>query len=175
MTEINFTEARCLNDQGGYWLCLKVDIPAIAQRFVLGMQKRLYTAALKIHRERRSLDANAYAWALIGKIADAIRSDKDSVYLMMLKSYGQGGVVSVEQRYSADFKRTWRYHESLGTSELNGKTFEHFRFWVGSHLYDTREMSILIDGIVSECKALDIETATPEEIERMKARWADER
>lgn len=121
------------------------------------------------------MDANAYAWALIGKIADAIRSDKDSVYLMMLKSYGQGGVVSVEQRYSADFKRTWRYHESLGTSELNGKTFEHFRFWVGSHLYDTREMSILIDGIVSECKALDIETATPEEIERMKARWADER
>lgn len=50
MTEINFMEAKCLNDQGGFWLCLKVDIPAIAQRFVLGMQKRLYTAALKIHR-----------------------------------------------------------------------------------------------------------------------------
>ena len=40
-----------------------------------------------------------------------------------------------------------------------------------SHLYDSKEMSDLIDGTVEEAKSLGIETATPEEIERMKLLW----
>ena len=36
---------------------------------------------VKQHREKRSLNANAYAWALIGKIADVVKASKDEVYL----------------------------------------------------------------------------------------------
>ena len=35
------------------------------------------------------------------------------------------------------------------------------------------KMARLIDNIVQGCKAVGIETATPEEIDIMKARWDD--
>jgi hypothetical protein len=41
----------------------------------------------------------------------------------------------------------------------------------GSHTYDSREMSRLIDGTVSEAKELGIETLSPAELERMKQQW----
>lgn len=122
---------------------------------------------IKRYREKRSLDANAYLWALVTKIANALRESKEDIYFDMLKRYGQGGAVSVEQKYAEDFKRSYKYNEYLGASDLNGKTFEHFRFWVGSSEYDTEEMSILIDGVVYEAKNLGIETMPPEELKSL--------
>lgn len=173
MTNLQFDRAKWSQDSEGFWLSLRVKFPALAKKFMESIKDRLYVAEIKEYREKRSLDANSYCWVLIGKIADVLRTDKDSVYFTMLKAYGQGGAVSVQDKFVPDFKRAWKYHESIGESELNEKHFEHFRFWVGSHLYDTREMSILIDGIVSECKALEIDAATPEELERMKGAWND--
>lgn len=84
--------------------------------------------SVKRWREKRSLDANAYLWVLVGKIADALRESKEEIYFDSLKCYGQGGAVSVEERFAEDFKRSYKYHEELGRSDLNGKTFVHFRF-----------------------------------------------
>ena len=122
--------------------------------------------------QKRSLNANNYAWQLITNIGNVLRMSKEEVYFDMLKHYGQGGAVSVEERFTEHFKRTYKYYESLGKSVLNGKTFEHFRFWVGSSEYNTEEMSILIDGIVHEAKQLDIETLTERELSVLKEGWA---
>lgn len=122
-------------------------------------------------KAKRSLKANSYAWSIIGKIADVLRISKEEVYFDMLKQYGQGGAISVQEKFADNFKRTYKYYESLGKSELKGKTFEHFRFWVGSSEYNTQEMSILIDGIVQEAKNLGIETLPPIELERLKNDW----
>lgn len=43
--------------------------------------------------------------------------------------------------------------------------------YFGSSTYDTKEMSTLIDGIVSECRELDIETETPEKLALMCEEW----
>ena len=51
---------------------------------------------VKEHREKRSLNANAYAWVLINEIANAMKLDKDEVYFDMLKHYGQVEVISVK-------------------------------------------------------------------------------
>jgi len=124
---------------------------------------------VKEHKEKRSLNANAYAWSLIGKIADALRSSKDEVYLTMLKRYGQSEMVSVlsDINVSGYFK----YYEEIAKATLQGKEFTHYRIYKGSSEYDTKEMSVLIDGIVSEAKELDIETLPPHEVERLKAMW----
>ena len=37
----------------------------------------------------------------------------------------------------------------------------------GSSTYNTREMSVLIDGVVTEAKELGIETLTPDQIKEM--------
>lgn len=119
------------------------------------------------YSDNRSLKSNAYLWNLVGKIANALRESKDDIYLDMLKSYGQGGAVSVEARFANDFERTYKYHEYLGESELKGKLFKHYRFWVGSSEYNRDEFSILLDGVVREAKNLGIETRSQEEINSM--------
>ena len=45
----------------------------------------------------------------------------------------------------------------------------------GSSEMDSKEMSTLINGIVSECKELGIETITPNDIERMVQQWGVKR
>jgi hypothetical protein len=124
---------------------------------------------IKEHREKRSLTANAYAWALIGKIADVLRTSKDEVYLLMLKRYGQSEVVSVLS--FIDVSGYFKYYEEIGSGTVQGKEFTHYRVYKGSSEYDSKEMAILIDGIISEAKELDIETLPPREIERLKKAW----
>lgn len=123
-------------------------------------------------KQKRSLNSNSYAWQLMTQIGNALRMSKEEVYFDMLKAYGQGGAISVEERFCDNFKRTYKYHESLGKSQLKGKTFEHFRFWVGSSEYSQHEMSIFVDGIVQEAKQLDIEVLTPQELARLKDEWS---
>jgi hypothetical protein len=57
---------------------------------------------------------------------------------------------------------------------VNDTLFSHYRVYKGSSEYDTREMAVLIDGIISEAKELDIETLPPAEIARMKEMWRTE-
>ena len=124
---------------------------------------------IKRKYKKRSTDANAYAWHLIGELADRLRVDKQVVYLIMLERYGQGGVVKIKNKDAAAFKRQmkyWREHE-----RLTDENASYYRFWVGSSNYDTREMSVFIDGIVEECKEQGIETMTPRELERLKTAW----
>lgn len=127
---------------------------------------------IKQHREKRSLTANAYAWVLIGKIADVIRASKDEVYLMMLKRYGQSEVISVVANVSLE--GYFKYFDIIGQGIVNDTLFSHYRVYKGSSEYDTREMAVLIDGIISEAKELDIETLPPAEIARMKEMWRTE-
>lgn len=121
------------------------------------------------YREMHSSQAMKYAWVLIGKIADKVRTDKEDIHLRMLKRYGQSDVVSV--RADIPVNHYFRYYEEIGESTLNGKLFKHYRVYKGSSEMDTREMSVYIDGIVSEAKELGIPTDTPEQIAKMKSLW----
>jgi len=127
---------------------------------------------IKKHREKRSLSANAYAWVLIGKIADKLRAGKDEVYLKLLKRYGQSEFVSVlsDINVSGYFK----YYEAVANATIQGKEFTHYKVYKGSSEFSTEEMAIFIDGIVSEAKEMGIPTETPEELRKIKERWGIE-
>lgn len=132
-------------------------------------QDRDKTFEVKPYRQKRSLNANAYAWTLMNEIANRLRTSKDEVYLEMLKRYGQCEVISVLS--DIDVSRFVKYYEEIGKGHVEGKEFTHYRCYIGSSDYDSREMSILIDGIISEAEALGIETLPTTAIERMKALW----
>lgn len=121
------------------------------------------------HKEKRSLNANAYAWSLIGKIADAMRITKDEAYLKALKDWGQSEIVSVLS--SINVSGYFKYFEAIGTATLQGKEFTHYKIYKGSSEYDTREMSILIDGLIQDAKELNIDTLPPNEVQRLKEMW----
>lgn len=123
------------------------------------------------YREKRSLNANNYAWALMTEIANVCRTSKDEVYLEMLKRYGQSEIISVLAHIP--IREYVKYCEEAGESTLNGKLFKHYKVYKGSSEFDTREMSIFIDGIVSDAKELEIPTETPDEIARLKSLWRE--
>lgn len=123
------------------------------------------------YRERRSLNANNYAWHLITQIGNATRSSKDEVYFLMLKQYGQSEMISVLAHIP--IHKYVKYSEEAGESTLKGKLFKHYRVYKGSSEFDKKEMSIFIDGIVSEAKELGIPTDTPDQIAKMKALWGE--
>ena len=124
-------------------------------------------------RKKRSLDANAYFWVLVGKIADKLRASKDEIYFEMLKKYGQSITVTV--RAGLDLSRAgFKYYELFKDGISAGKPFEAYRVFIGSSQYDTREMSVLIDGVVQEAKELGIETLTPLELADILGRYEQE-
>lgn len=151
------------------WLCLHVKNRAQAAQIAYELKDKAMEMVAEIKRKTkaRSKDANAYAWELMGQMADLLHTDKDSVYLEMLKRYGQQFVVKVPNKSVEMFKRQYKYceqHETLAPEERA----QYYRVYLGSSTYTTKEMSVLIDGIVSECKDLGIETMTPEELARIK-------
>ena len=126
---------------------------------------------VKEYRQKRSLNANNYMWELCTQIANVLRTDKDGVYLQMLKRYGQSQMVSIIKEGAEQFKRAVKYWEEAGESTLNGKQFVHIKCYIGSSEYNTKEMSILIDGVVSECKELGIKTLPPSQLSMLKEEW----
>jgi hypothetical protein len=126
---------------------------------------------IKPYREKRSLNANNYCWKILTEIANVLRASKDEIYLKLLKRYGQSDMFSVLADIPID--KYVKYYEEIGEGTVNGKLFKHYRVYKGSSEYDTREMSIFIDGVVSEAKELGIQTETPEEIARLKSLWGE--
>jgi hypothetical protein len=133
--------------------------------------EKVKTCKIGHKKKKRSLNANAYAWAIITQIADVLRNSKEEVYLQMLKRYGPSSVISVVEEASEIFKKSVKYCEEFGQSVLNDKNFVHIKVYMGSSEFDTKQMAIFIDGIISEATELKIPTMTPTEIERIKEQW----
>lgn len=130
------------------------------------------TITAKKYRQKRSLDANAYAWVLMQRLAEAVDSDKWTVYLKCLREYSREFThVIVKECAVEKMKELYRTCEDLGEVTVNGQTGHQLRVYYGSSTFDTKAMSVFIDGIVRECKELGIETLPPAELERMKVQW----
>lgn len=139
------------------------------------------TFSVKKRATPRSLNANNYAWSLIEKLATAIKSDKDTVYEEMLRRYGTGESYTDEAgneckvlfslREGIPPSLVARHYAEVGVGYIDGKKFVHYRAIKGTSEYSTKEMSVFLDGIVSECREVGIQTDTPEMIARYKEAW----
>ena len=149
----------------------------IQQIFMLD-KETIYDVSIKKHRNKRSLDANGYCWALCKKIADVIGSTKEDVYRTSIKQVGSFEVIPVKNEAVDKFMSAWQskgigwVSEILSESKLNGYT--NIIAYYGSSTYDSREMSILIDNLVYQAKELNIDVMTEEEIANLKSLWRTE-
>lgn len=135
------------------------------------------------YRKKRSLDANAYYWQLLTKISETLKTSKPFMHNQMLRKYGQlflfdGRFSTVtipdtpEAEKQVDEAETYHLKPTSQVRKGNdGVMYRTYKMLRGSSDYDTKEMSELIDGIVSEAKELGIETLTPDELERIKTEW----
>ena len=138
------------------------------------------TVEIKEKRGGRSLDANAYCWLLCTKIADikGLRLKKTQVYKQAIRDYGVTLVMPIKNDLLKDIIR-WHENSGLGNScdvlgESKIKGYTNVMMYYGSSGYDTKQMSVLIDGLVADAQDLGIETMTPNELAEMKALWGGE-
>jgi len=126
---------------------------------------------IKKHRNKRSLDANAYAWVLIGKLAEALRMDKADIYKQAIREIGgTSTIVCVPDKALEALQNGWKtkgigWQTETMPSKLDGCT--NVVLYYGSSTYDTKQMSLLIDHLVQDAKEQGIETLPPAELERM--------
>ena len=126
---------------------------------------------IKEHRQKRSLSANAYCWVLCTKIAEVLNSTKDEVYLEELKRYGQSLIVPVGKDRKPD--GYFKYYQFEGRRKLNDRELDFYKVFKGSSEYDSKEMSVLINGIVEDAKELDIETLEDIKIKELIKEWGE--
>ena len=155
--------------KGGYLITLETssDVGSLAEY-------DLFDVKIKKHTEKRSLNANGLMWSCLQKIANVLRADKWDIYLKMLKRYGQYTYICVKPEAVDGVKRQWRECEELGEIDINGQKAIQLLCYYGSSTYNTQEFSVLLDGIFSEMRELNIPTPEEEELERALEKWEKE-
>ena len=128
---------------------------------------KLLDVKITKHREKRSLNANSYFWVLVHAIAEKLQTSADEIYLQMLERYGVGVPIIVKPEAVDRVKEEWRTVREIGGGRIGETEAVQLYCYFGSSTYNTKEMSNLIEGVVSECRELDIETKTPQEIKDM--------
>lgn len=126
---------------------------------------------IKQHRNHRSKDANALLWECIGRLAVALRADKWEIYLLMLKRYGQYTYIVVPPNAVEMVARQWRECEAIGDININGRDGVQMLCYYGSSTYDTKQFSVLLDGVISEMKEIGLTAPTSEDMRRSIEEW----
>lgn len=172
--ELTFTEAKL---EAG-WLMVKPTREDMgkAMAIVRKMKPKAYDLTVKERRKKRSLDANAYAWVLIGKLAEAMRLSPAEVYIEAIQNIGGNyEVIPIREEAVDKFTEVWKKQGlgwpcvDMGPSKIQG--YRNLRAYYGSSTYDTRQMSLLIETLIQDCKALDIETLSEEKLSAMMGGW----
>lgn len=176
MLQADVTAARWQQDSDGAWLCLRVQSPASAMAICDEMKPdKQYVAQIKC--KGRSLDANAYAWVLLDKLAAHYGIPRNDVYREEIRIIGGvSDVVCMVSKAADEFCRRWEakgtgWMAEQGPSKIPGCV--NVAVWYGSSTYDTEQMSRLIDQIVADCREAGIETMTPQELDALKSRWGE--
>ena len=174
-TKLRFETADWTKDRNGYGIILYTKDAAAAQAFLDSMELgKKYSAELAEVKNRRSLDSNAMAWLLIGKLSEALGKPREEIYRHYIREIGVSDVVCIKSEAAETMQEAWCKH-GLGwltdafPSKLPGCT--NVILYYGSSTYDTAQMSRLIDLIVEDCKEQGSETATPEELALLKEEW----
>ena len=138
-------------------------------------ENKEYKLEVKEHKEKRSLSANGYFWVLADRLAEKLRMSKSDIYRSYIKEIGGNSqIVCCINSAVEDLCKAWQ-EKGLGwiaeteQSKLEGCT--NVRLYYGSSVYDTAQMSRLIELIVQDCKDNDIPTYDQEELDRLCDEW----
>lgn len=125
-------------------------------------------------KQKRSLDSNAYAWALLGKLQEKLNIPKEDIYKDLIKNIGSYEVIPIKNEAVEKFRQAWSKN-GIGwltetvKSKLEGYT--NVLAYYGSSSYSSSEMTRFIELIIQECKQLDIEIKSQAEINSLLESW----
>lgn len=169
MTDFTFRNARMETGQ------LIIEIPTdqrwAVMKFLRTKKDRDYDLTIKEHRNKRSLDANAKLWALIGEMAALLHLPPEEVYQGYIPDVGGNyWITPVKPEAIPQMANDWcrghigRMVDDIGpckSKDLDG--YHNLKMYRGSSEYDAATFSRLLDLVMQDCKALGIETLSERE------------
>ena len=171
---ITTDKARWYEDSDGFWIAFRTKDRASSAELAKLVSEGWQVDCAK-QKHKRSLDANAYAWVLIDKLATALQKPKTEIYKQYIKDVGGNSeTVCVLEKAAEKLRRSWEkngigWQTDTMPSKIDGCT--NVILYYGSSEYDTKQMSRLINLIVEDCKEQNIETMTPSELSALMDRW----
>lgn len=125
-----------------------------------------YVCEIKKYRKKRSKNANSYMWELIGQLSQETNEATDVIYRRYIKEYGIFRDIEIQPDAQNTLEHVWSAY-GLGwfcdvVDNVDDKVT--LRLYYGSSSYNSKQMSVVINAVVEDCKALGIETLTPEEL-----------
>ena len=162
----------------GGWLMVKPEREDLgkAMAIVRKHKDKLYSLEVKEHRKKRSLDANAYCWVLINKLAEVMRIPPVEVYRQAIQDIsGNSEVIPIKEEAVEQFKQAWSHNgigwivKDMGKSKIQG--YRNLLVYYGSSVYSVQQMTTLIDHLYQDCKALDIDVMTERERSLLLEEW----
>lgn len=173
MAKITFSKARWMQDGDGSWLCIQT--PKARDICDAVHPEKTYDMEVKQHREKRSKSANDFAWAMLEKLAIAIHSTKNEIYIQKIREVGPYKDFVLTEDQAKTFRVAW---ENLGIGwpteqvdyDQDGDRLV-IRAYYGSSTYNTKQMSRLIDSIVQDCKDVGIDVLSERERSLLLDEW----
>lgn len=169
-------KARWFEDGDGFWIAFRTKDRHMAADVSRQIDKP-HEVSVKPCRKKRSLDSNAYMWILLDKLSTVL-STKDApmskvdVYRQLIPRVGGiSETVCVQDKAVEKLIDGWE-HNGIGwitetmPSKIEGCT--NVILYYGSSLFDSSQMSRMLDLVIFECKQQGIETMTPEELSRLE-------
>lgn len=130
-----------------------------------------YELEIKKKVKKRSNDANAALWEMLTKMAAILKTTKDELYLEVLDRYGVFTHIVVKPNVVERVKAEWKTVRELGEVTINGKTGVQLQCFFGSSTYDSKEFSVLLDGVIQEAKEIGVNFISSEEQARLIREW----
>lgn len=129
------------------------------------------------YKEKRSRDANAYCWKLCELISEALRdgSTNEDIYRRAIKAVGIARDIEVRPEDAKTVMTAWSKLGIGWPAEILDFTPDGerqiIRCWYGSSMYNTKQMSRLIDHLVQDAKAMGIQTLEDEQLTSLIKEW----
>lgn len=167
------------DNAGNLWLCLEIPMEDRCKARgivrVMSQSVKRFCAEIGEYKKKRSLDANAYYWALCGKLSEVMNLPPKEIYRQHIQDIGNFKTICMKKEAVQDFSKLW-------CSDHEGRLIETRRSkipgcttviaYYGSSDFNTEQMSRLIDNCIQDCKNVGIETMTPEQQAALIERWS---
>jgi hypothetical protein len=167
----------------GGWLMVKPEKADLgkAMALVRKHKNKLYNLEVKEYRKKRSLDANAMAWKLLGELSGVMGIPPEEIYREYIRDVGDNyEIVPVKKDHIKDWDRIWcEGHYGRSTVDMGEcrkiPGYHYIKSYIGSSDYDTAQMSRLLDLIITDCKQVGIDVMSEREKALLLEEWGGKR
>lgn len=155
-------------ETGRFSITISIDDGKAVVEHLLKLNREKVSMKLEKWREKRSGEANRLLWKCLGEIGKAMNPplDKWNVYLDKLREYGEYTTLTVPVEAVDVLKRKWRETEVVGDMDIEGKKHAVVNCYYGSSDLNTKQFSVLLDGVINDMEQMGLPRPPSKEMRR---------